>query len=426
MHDCIKLAIDNAQIGNTIIFELGSERYMKLDIPYYIRQVLREKRMVTVPGIGTLKLEQTSASFNEDKTIISPPFLNIGFDETESNDQSLLKYILDTGLMSEEKARKKIDLFTQSAFNQLLNLDSFLISGIGTLTKNKDDDEVDFEPNFAEFTKEFQGLKPISIVPISRIVEQNNLAASSPSIAPVEESRSILPRIILLSLFLIALYFLGRHFYKTYFSDPDQKEIGVDEDKDETADLTFDQSNQDELEQKYEEIDELIDPLGEKNKIEQGNNTKLNEELVNLSQKEEKDISAEEDEGMGGANLESGTSQDNIETGVSSEESKTNGSTKSDIIENPLNKHASIIPESGECIIIVGSFIKSLNTIKMISLLERKGYKVHQSEYKGFARVGILYECEDEDLESYLQDIRKKISSKAWYLDPELEVPYLR
>ena len=102
MHDCIKLAIDNAQIGNTIIFELGSERYMKLDIPYYIRQVLREKRMVTVPGIGTLKLEQTSASFNEDKTIISPPFLNIGFDETESNDQSLLKYILDTGLMSEE------------------------------------------------------------------------------------------------------------------------------------------------------------------------------------------------------------------------------------------------------------------------------------------------------------------------------------
>ena len=62
----------------------------------------------------------------------------------------------------------------------------------------------------------------------------------------------------------------------------------------------------------------------------------------------------------------------------------------------------------------------------MVSLLERKGYTVHQSQHNDFTRVGLVYECIDKDLEEYLQGVRKQISSKAWYLDPDLEVPYVQ
>ncbi|MDF1699144.1 MAG: hypothetical protein P1U56_25040, partial [Saprospiraceae bacterium] len=75
-------------------------------------------------------------------------------------------------------------------------------------------------------------------------------------------------------------------------------------------------------------------------------------------------------------------------------------------------------------IIIVGSFMKTINAIKMTSLLERKGYKAFKSVYKGYTRVGFKYACDNEDLEEYLQEVRKTISKKAWYLDPDLEVAY--
>ena len=106
---------------------------MKLNIPYYIRQVLREQRMVHIPGIGTFRLHQSAAQFNDDKSKLSPPSLQITFDDADSENDSLQKYILDTGLYPEAKVKKKIVQYTQSVFNNLLNVDSFHIEqGLNT------------------------------------------------------------------------------------------------------------------------------------------------------------------------------------------------------------------------------------------------------------------------------------------------------
>jgi len=40
---------------------------MKIDIPYYIRQVLREQRKVYIPDVGTFAMVQTPASFSQGK-----------------------------------------------------------------------------------------------------------------------------------------------------------------------------------------------------------------------------------------------------------------------------------------------------------------------------------------------------------------------
>lgn len=401
---------------------------MKIDIPYYIRQVLREQRMVTIPGIGTFRLQQISAIFNDDKSILSPPLLNLTFDDAESSDDSaLLRYISDTGLIPESKAKKKIEQYTQAAFNKLLNVNSFVIEGIGKVTRNEGEDIVHFEPHVHKLTKEFSDFKPIPLSPISRINEGNAVAAGIGASSQVKETGSFLPRIILLSLLLITLYFLGRYFYNSYFLDSNNETMGLIDEEREKDSTLFNEAETNDLEQKYEEIDELIDPESIISKDEQSNNDKLNEELGNLEGSTNNSALEVDHDEMGGSALDEKNKNNNESENIGGTGSGEKGdSTKAALIDKSENKHAAIIPESGECIIVVGSFIKSLNTIKMISLLERKGYKVHQEEYKGFNRVGIKYECANEDLELYLQNIRKKISSKAWYLDPELEVPYLK
>jgi len=395
---------------------------MKLDIPYYIRQVLREQRKVHVPGIGTFSLVQSSAIFNNDNTDLSPPELNVSFEDSESNDESLLKYILDTGQLSEAKARKRIEQYTESAFNKLLNVDSFLIEGVGLIFKRENKEKVEFESNVSQLTSEFDDLKVLHLTPISRIAEMNSLVKSEEVNPKIEETTWFWPRIILLALLIIAFWFLGKHFYDNHYNQPDKEnselidpEVIDVEDK-----STLAESSEQELEQRYEEIDELINPSNDDDDDDDaGKNTaKLENKFNEIEEKEKtnpKKVITKEDA--------SPKSELSIEIPVDVADSK--GIDEIDKEDStPQNKFATIIPKSGECIIIVGSFMKSLNAIKMISLLERKGYTVYQSEYKGYSRIGLKYECIDKDLEEYLHAIRKNISKKAWYLDPELVVPY--
>jgi len=394
---------------------------MKLDIPYYIRQVLREQRMVHIPGIGTFRLNQSAASFNDDKTELSPPSLNLSFDDSESEDDSLLKYILDTGLLTEAKAKKKLDQYTQSAFNKLLNVDSFQIDGVGTIAKKSGQDKVQFEPSLPELTREFSDLGPLELSPIARIAEQQPAAIATEVKPEVEDSGSFIPRILLLALLFIALWFLGNYLYDAYTSRQIDEKSELVEPSVLEKEATVDVANEKELEKKYGEIDDLIDPLSDDKATEKtaDNTSKVDEELSNLTEQpetKEEEVKKSDVAAVGEPEID-----DKIEDGVASKSVETETETEP---SKPANKHADILPESGECIIVVGSFIKSLNAIKMVSLLERKGYNVYQSEYKGFKRVGLKYECVDEDLETYLHQIRKKISKKAWYLDPSLDVPY--
>jgi len=389
--------------------------YMKLDIPYYIRQVLREQRKVYVPGIGTFHLKQSYAQFSDDKTELRPPSLQLTYDESETEDTSLLKYILDTGKLSEEKAQKKIRQYAQNAFNTLLNVDSFVIEGLGRLSKPNNADKVSFEPDVESLTQELNGLKALHLTPVQRIAEQEPIVPVSAPL--VEPTSSFLPRVLLLSLLLICLWFLGRYILNMNDRESTDSEKIENVEGDESSEsLDEGVADDDELQQKYQEIDQLIDPVDE-TKIKGSMAVKGDPDAEN-EQKGSEDVDTEnEDQEKNTADL---NSSDDAElnddpTLVDSGAAQSTGN------ENP---HADILPPSGECIIIVGSFKKSVNAVKMTSLLERKGYEVYRSSYQGFTRIGLKYECIDEDLEAYLQSIRKKISKKAWYLDPELEVPY--
>jgi len=78
------------------------------------------------------------------------------------------------------------------------------------------------------------------------------------------------------------------------------------------------------------------------------------------------------------------------------------------------------------CVIITGVFSDYRNVNRMEKMLETKGYIVYQEEYGPYTRVGLEFDCIEEDLVDYIQKIRSSIphAKKAWYLKPEMHVDY--
>ena len=68
------------------------------------------------------------------------------------------------------------------------------------------------------------------------------------------------------------------------------------------------------------------------------------------------------------------------------------------------------------CIIITGSFSDTANEQKMTSKILQNGYEPYSEYNNGFVRVGVQFECPNEDLTTFLHEVRNNIDSKAWYL----------
>lgn len=76
------------------------------------------------------------------------------------------------------------------------------------------------------------------------------------------------------------------------------------------------------------------------------------------------------------------------------------------------------------CVIVVGSFKKSKNAIRMRNKIINRGYQPFDEYHNGFNRIGIIFDCLDKDLVDFIQEIRRDIDPKAWYRIPGFEVAY--
>ncbi len=103
--------------------------------------------------------------------------------------------------------------------------------------------------------------------------------------------------------------------------------------------------------------------------------------------------------------------------GAAGKVSETVSEVKEDLSEYPQG-----ISES--CVIIIGSFSNYQNVNAAERKLKNRGYSVYVEEYGPYTRVGFEFDCTGKNLEAYIQDIRRSIESKAWYLQPELHVDY--
>ncbi|MFT4534913.1 MAG: hypothetical protein ACJA1A_002512 [Saprospiraceae bacterium] len=392
---------------------------MKIDIPYYIRQVLREQRKVYLPEIGTFILSQTPAQISDDKSRISPPILNVDFKDGISDDKSLVTYIQDTNKFSNTKIDKAIADYSQSTFNKLINVNLNKIEGLGTLIRDEDLDIVSFESNMESFTKEYRGLSSLSIKPIERIKENSvvDYVINTGDQSLRSESKFGWLSPVIAGVMIAALVILFAMLFKkcseedtTLFQDPNEEAGILDESPDvKFADTSYEEAEMQTssaLDEGYAEVDQMLDDKS----IPDETDAKLNEELKQLidNSKANKDLIAT-------ANPESKKAVKERPIDQNQEVMNT---------DDPVNQYAEIIPESGTCIIILGTLKRASNITRMISLIERDGKKIHTSQYKGMTRVGFSYDCSSVDIDVYLNEVRKRLSSKAWYLDPIVSIPY--
>ncbi|MBK9151958.1 MAG: SPOR domain-containing protein [Saprospiraceae bacterium] len=76
----------------------------------------------------------------------------------------------------------------------------------------------------------------------------------------------------------------------------------------------------------------------------------------------------------------------------------------------------------GECVIIVGSFAKESNAKRMYNKVKRAGYNPYYQNTNGRVRVGMSFECKEEDLTDSMKSMRRKFAKDAWYLKPEVRI----
>ena len=76
------------------------------------------------------------------------------------------------------------------------------------------------------------------------------------------------------------------------------------------------------------------------------------------------------------------------------------------------------------CVIVVGSFKKSKNALRMRNRIIERGYQPFDEYHNGYNRVGIIFDCLDQDLVDFLQEIRRNIEPKSWYRIPGFDVAY--
>lgn len=380
--------------------------YMKIDIPYYIRQILREHREVHVPGVGVFHMRQHPATFTEDKSTILPPSLKLHFDSVQSDNTDLLSYIMDLGTYSREKIEAAISDFTDNTFAGLLTGEPYSIHGVGTLLKAQDSDIVSFSPTVSELTQEYKNLPTISANPIERISASHSVhhavemgGMSSRSTANTWWA-PILAGILIAVLAILAVKTCRSSAHSGEYNNTIQQ---LDSDNERNIDKTIDSVEQEDINRRYKEVDSLLQESSDSGL----GGGKIVEELAQLDNNldEDRDLVIEED-----------SSNDDESEIDNSDEGSAIGTGKS-IYEN-------LIPASGRCIIILGSFTKASNITKMVSLVERNGFILHRSQHGDKTRVGFTFDCTDVEIDSYLNDIRQRYAAKAWYLDPTVTIPY--
>jgi len=119
------------------------------------------------------------------------------------------------------------------------------------------------------------------------------------------------------------------------------------------------------------------------------------------------------------------TAKDAVEETVAGVDNALENLTDEDTTD--YGKYADVLtPEIVDqgCVIIVGSFNRQRNALRMRENIMNRGYQPYSEFHNGLNRIGIQFECLDHDLIEFIQKIRRDIEPKAWYRIPGYRVAY--
>jgi nucleoid DNA-binding protein len=466
---------------------------MKIDVSKAIIDFLHNQKKVSIPGIGSFYTMSSQSTIGLGQRILNPPSTNLVFSDQMDDAESLIKYLQDEYDLSFAKADSAVKRYASSVLNNLLNLGTARIPGVGHLIQKPGEDLL-FKPSEFGFDKQTYGLTPLEISPIKRsVVEKETKIAqiikaseSSQSNAVKQSSgkgiwRNIWPSLLLILLLSIITFLLAYWLNGSNALSSEQTNTEIVEDISNQSDESVTEeeisdffeseaitersetetigensnikgSTNEESNAKLPADDKIdtnstnIDPT----EIEEASNSSSNhvnnsiadrekalEELADSEEKEEivanNEFANDTSTDLEKEKLESGDADasinrpgDRIQLNSDEEKARSDSALLSHISNHPnLIKYKDVISwqalELG-CVIVIGSFHKSKNAIKMRNQIINAGLQPHTSYFGDFTRIAIVFECRDHDLEGYIDTIRRDFNKDAWYLLPELEV----
>ena len=401
---------------------------MQIDIAESIRETLAEHQAISLYGIGTLALNHIPASFGKQRQSLLPPTMKLNFSETNTSNTPLIDWLIKKYDISASDAEKAFKTFCERMLNAIVNYGKVNLKGVAYF--HKDENAVLKCTPDKDFLKLFY--KGLPEVPISLVKTSKATTKSPKTTSDAEVVSSI-----------------------TTDLEPDtSKSIpAVDNSKSEAVSTKFEKQ----ADLKAKSIVQDVEPESIlKQDLDRGLNVSAQPPSSvapkaipvvqdNTNLKSTYDENAKWDPSP----VKDGYESDSIFNGRNIAlllglllllilgyfgcqkflgSDNDNGSNEDPIVsDNLLPSHVDTlsnglvdsstlinteVPLPERCIIITGAFEKSRNVIRMQDLLISQGYDVYKAVEGGLTRVGFRFDCQNEDLEDYLQNIRRNISKK--------------
>lgn len=410
---------------------------MQIDIAESIRETLAELNPVGLYGIGTLSLVHNPASFGEQRKSLKAPTMSLHFSESNSSNTLLFKWLQEKYDISKSDAEKSFKIFCEKLLNGLVNYGKVNIKGIASFRQN-DELALSCTPDKDFVNLFYKGLPEIPISHIDRrdlkdpalstvaspivldepdsIVESNPEVDSHTEIIPIRDGSASEETDYEETFEITRKDFIVDDEAAIEIKPIVQDNTKVVAQMDSNVASSLKEGSVDTFDATATWDPQPINTNHDADSIFNGRNIALLLGLLLLLIL-----------GYFGCQKFFNSSSDDAISPVDPVEANHVAMTHADSISNGLIAESFTfkgVPLPEKCIIVTGVFKKSRNAIRMQDLLLSKGYDVFQSVENGLTRVGFRFECREVDLEGYLQNVRRSISKKAWYLDPSLYVEY--
>ena len=332
--------------------------------------MLMEHSRVAVPELGTFILQFDEAFFGNNYEILYPPKSKIYFSPSVDRDYLLSTLLSEDGMLVDD-AHLVENLLVKDYANSIINQVPFEFNELGTLINN-----LFIEKNKEDFNR-YTGLKEINTKIIQQGIIKHDEDFTHYLKQPIQKSvgkslNSLLwPALLAIFVSVITLIWVASRLNNTKVIS-EKAEQNISEDIKNDANVIYEKIDSSLLEQK-DNVPIEMKPETIKNEVtpqplKQSIKSKVNAPLINEA-------------------------------------------------EDTINSRSK---ESRICVIIVGAFIDSSNAEKLAQKVRLAGYDVFKKESNGVKRVGIRYDCNTTNSETFKSKVKKTFTSEAWQLHDTL------
>ncbi len=387
---------------------------MQINISEIIVEALFKHNKVNLPGVGSFEIKQEGAAFNPGKKSIRAPKSSIVFSEKHEESSEMVPLLMDRYSLSEKKALKVLNNFSNQVLNGFLNYDKVLIKNFGVLKRNSEG-KVNFKASKFLDAWLMESLPDLEVQHITKdsktkivkeeLPEKTNKATTSLA-AKEEKANAPLEQDSIEKLKEIPKASEKTAVEKTQIREKVKTtpEKTLDEKK------VVEPVNYDDYKEgrSWAWLIPLIFTLliigGIVWGIKWYNNNSYQSSKANSV-----DTTA--------SSIDTTEHPEEMMLEETSEEQE--GSKNGDAADKAVNSDAVANPE--ECIIVVGSYRNESNITDMIYQIREKGLTTYTEKYGPYIRVGFKFACTNVDLRSYIKEVRMELGDQSWYLVPNVE-----